>query len=132
MADGASVSIISHSEAFMGGTAISQSRSPWIAGALLAAAWASAAGAQCPHTLPPPSSSLPIDPHATPPAVQPPTGRKLTDLSIEELMNIEVISVSRQKQRLGDSAAVPGAGAGDVHRPGMRALAARLRVSARC
>lgn len=52
----------------------------------------------------------------------------LATLSIEDLMNIEVTSVSKQKQRLGDSAAaIAVITQEDIHRSGATAIAELLR-----
>jgi iron complex outermembrane receptor protein len=58
------------------------------------------------------------------------TESSLTNLSLEDLMNIEVTSVSRQKQRIGDAAAaVHVITQEEIHRSGMNALPELLRLA---
>ena len=57
-------------------------------------------------------------------------GRPIADLSIEELMNVEVVSVSKKSQRLSDSAAaVFVISADDIHRSGVTNLPEALRLA---
>jgi iron complex outermembrane receptor protein len=62
------------------------------------------------------------------PADAPRSGPGLSELSLEDLMNIEVLSVSRQRQRLGDSAAaVSVISADDIRRAGVTSIAELIR-----
>ena len=59
----------------------------------------------------------------------PAVGDELTNLSLEDLMNIQVTSVSKQKQRIGDAAAVYVITQEDIHRSGMDTIADMLRMA---
>jgi iron complex outermembrane receptor protein len=57
------------------------------------------------------------------------TGQDLQRLSIEELADIDVTSVSRRHDRLSDTAAVSVLQAEDLRRPGYTMLAEAMRLS---
>ena len=97
-------------------------------GAVLLAVSCLAAGpaTQPAATMPAAATQQSTDIHAP----VPPTGEDLTKLSIEDLMNIEVTSVSRQKQRVADApAAVTVIGQDDIQRSGLTTLPDLMRLA---
>jgi iron complex outermembrane recepter protein len=102
------------------------------AAALLSAACMAGAPATQPATMPAtePSTQQPMElPRQTPPAPTRAGSDDLTRLSLEDLMNVEVTSVSRQKQRIADApAAITVINQEDIQRSGITNLPDLMRL----
>jgi iron complex outermembrane recepter protein len=103
--------------------------SKWIARAALAAALAASRARGVPTTAP--SDQDTTQPSAQPSATQAsPGGPDLTNLSLEDLMNVQVTSVAKEPQKIADApAAVTVIGQDDIQRSGLATIPDLLRLA---
>jgi iron complex outermembrane receptor protein len=77
-----------------------------------------------------PITAGPAEPSVRPATMPHPGTHDLTDLSLEDLMNVEVTSVSKQPQRISDApASVTVIGQNDIQRSGLNSIPELLRLA---